>query len=370
VTPEPDEDGRSDVQVWIERGLYDPTAPNAADRLELLRYTAGHGITLEEMVERARAGTLTRAVVDDVMALRPTATVDDIARRLGVEPELVVRIWLALGFPTPPPDQPVAAEEELALLTAFRVILDLFGLEGALQFTRVIGSSIGRIAEAAVGAFLVNVEAPLMSEGAGEAARARTSAESAAQAQALPTLFEGLYRRHFLLAVERTRATQGPASFGTFHLTIGFCDLVGYTAWSRTLTNEELARAVNDFEQAAHDLITSAGGRVVKSLGDAVLFASADPVAAARVALELTEVVEAHPVLTSLRSALATGEVLGRDGDYYGPVVNLAARVVKEAAPGTVVSDRAIDGFTATPLGAPDLRGVGGPVELHRVSLP
>jgi adenylate cyclase len=369
VTPDGDaDDDRSDVQVWIERGLYDPSAPNAADRLELLRYTAAHGIGLDEMVARGRAGTLTRAVVDDVMAMHPTATVDDIAAQLGIQPDLVTRIWLALGFAAPPRDQPVAGEDELALLAAFRVILDLFGLEGALQFTRVIGSSIGRIAEAAVGAFLVNVEAPLMTEGAGEAARARTSAESAALAQGLPSLFEGLYRRHFLLAVERTRATQGPTSFGTFHLTIGFCDLVGYTAWSRTLTNEELAKAVNDFEQAAHELITSAGGRVVKSLGDAVLFTSLEPGPAAGVALELTQVVEAHPVLTSLRSALATGEVLGRDGDYYGPVVNLAARIVKEARPGTVVSDRAIDGFTSTPLGAPDLRGVGGPVELYLVS--
>jgi adenylate cyclase len=366
----PDDAHPSDVQTWIEHGLYDPSAPNAADRLELLRYTAAHGIGLEEMVTRARAGTLARAVVDDVMALRPSATVDDIAQRLELDPELVIRIWLALGFAAPPLDQPVADDDEIELLSAFRVILDLFGLEGALQFTRVIGASIGRIAEAAVGAFLVNVEAPLMSEGAGEAARARTSAEAATQAQALPALFGGLYRRHFLLAVERTRATQGPASYGTFHLTIGFCDLVGYTAWSRTLTNEALAKAVNDFEQAAHDAITSAGGRVVKSLGDAVLFASADPAAAARVALELTEVVAAHPVLTSLRSALATGEVIGRDGDYYGPVVNLAARIVKEAEPGTVVSDRPIDGFTATGLGAPDLPGVGGPVELFQVSLP
>jgi adenylate cyclase len=363
------------VQTWIEHGLYDPDAPNAADRLELLRYTADHGISLEEMIARGREGTLSRAVVDDVLAMHPTATVAEVAQELGIDTDLVTRVWLALGFPPPPLDQPVVDEEELGLLRAFVLVLDLFGLEGALQFTRVLGSSIGRIAEAAVGSFLVNVEAPLVTDGAGEAARARTSAESAAMAQGLPDLFGGLYRRHFFLAVERSRATQGSAAHGTFHLTIGFCDLVGYTAWSRTLTNEALAKAVNDFEQAAHDLITAAGGRVVKSLGDAVLFATPEPGHAAQVALALTEVVERHPVLTSLRSALATGEVLGRDGDYYGPVVNLAARLVKEARPGSVVSDRPIVGgedgrpFASRSLGALDLRGVGGPVELYAVSL-
>ena len=218
--------------------------------------------------------------------------------------------------------------------------------------------------DAAVSSFLVNVEGPLMTDGAGNYERAVTAAVSADQAQALPDLFGGLYRRHFELAVERSRVTQDDKSFGTFHLTVGFCDLVGYTQWSRELSATDLGAAVNAFEQEAHELITRAGGRLIKSVGDAVLFSTPAPGTAAAIALDLTDFVATHPALTSLRSGLASGEVLSRDGDLYGSVVNIAARVVKEIDPGTVVSDRPIEGFTSSPIGVAELRGVGEPTEL------
>ena len=56
--------------------------------------------------------------------------------------------------------------------------------------------------------------------------------------------------------------------------------------------------------------------------------------------------------------------MLSRDGDLYGSVVNIAARVVKEIDPGTVVSDRPIEGFTSSPIGVAELRGVGEPTQL------
>jgi adenylate cyclase len=358
------------VDEWIEAGIYDPTAEHAADRLALLRYSSSHGVALDELVRRSADGTLARAVVDEVLRVERTITVDEAARRVDLAPELLVRVWLALGFPPPPDGEPTLNEDDLGLLEAFHVLLDLFEMDAALQFTRVLGSSIARIGEAAVSSFLVNVEGRLLTDGAGEAERAKASTASAELAQGLPDLFRGLYRRHVELSVERSRVTQDHKAFGTFHLTVGFCDLVGYTAWSRSLAASDLARAVNTFEQAAHELITTAGGRLVKSLGDAVLFTTTTPEVAAAIALDLTAFVVADPVLTELRSALATGEVVGRDGDYYGPVVNLAARMVKETAPGTVVSDQPVPGFESTRIGAADLRGVGDPVELFVLSPP
>jgi adenylate cyclase len=320
------------------------------------------------MARRIAEGTLGRAVVDDVLAVDRRYTVLEASARTGLAPDLLVRVWLALGFPPPPEDSAVFNDDDLELLSAFMIALDLFGLDAALQFSRVMGSSIARIGEAAVSSFLVNVEGPLLVEGGGELARAQSAAVSAGMALDLPDVFGGLYRRHFQLAVERLRSTQDDKAVGTFRLTVGFCDLVGYTQWSRELSAADLGAAVNAFEQEAHDLITTAGSRVIKSVGDAILFSTPAPEEAAAIALDLTDFVAGHPSLTSLRSGLATGEALGRDGDYYGSVVNLAARVVKEIEPGTVVSDRPIDGFDSRSIGVVELRGVAEPTELFEIT--
>jgi class 3 adenylate cyclase len=59
-----------------------------------------------------------------------------------------------------------------------------------------------------------------------------------------------------------------------------------------------------------------------------------------------------------------------RDGDVFGPVVNLAARAVKVAAPAEVVATAAIvsaAGARSEPLGEQRLKGIDGRIELRRV---
>ncbi len=359
----------SEVGDWIAAGIYDPAAPDAADRLEVLRFSAENGIPLEELIRRAADDTLSRAVVDRFLAVDRSLTLDEVAAVVGLPHDLIVRAWLALGFPPPPDGQPAFNDDDLDMFRAFGMVHDLFDMQAALQFTRVLGSSMARISEAAVASFLLNVEGPLVSASAGEAERAKASATAAQLAAGIPDLLRVLHRRHFVQAVERSRATQDESEAGTFHLTVGFCDLVGYTAWSRTLTSRALAQAVDAFESTAHEVITTAGGRLVKSLGDAVLFVTATPEAAARIALHLTDFVAEHPVLTELRTGIATGDVLGRDGDFYGPLVNLAARLVKETAPGTVVSDQVIAGLVNEPLGTVELKGIGETVDRYVVRI-
>lgn len=360
----------SDVDAWIAAGIYDPDAPRADDRLEVLRFSAANGVPLDELIRRADDGTLSRAVVDRVLAIERELTLDEITGQVGLPPEVLVRVWLALGFPPPPEGQPTFNRDDLEMLRSFAAVHELFGMEAALQFTRVLGSSMARISEAAVTSFLLNVEGPLATTAAGDAERAKASATGAQLAASLPDLLRVLHRRHFVLAVERSRATQDHEDAGTFHLTVGFCDLVGYTAWSQTLPSRALAAAVDAFESTAHEVITRAGGRLVKSLGDAVLFVTPGLEAAAEIALDLTDFVAAHPVLTELRTGIATGDVLGRDGDFYGPVVNLAARLVKETTSGTVVSDQPVDGLANEALGPVELKGIGTTVARYVVRRP
>ncbi len=83
--------------------------------------------------------------------------------------------------------------------------------------------------------------------------------------------------------------------------------------------------------------MTAGGGRVVKMIGDEAMFVADSALDAARIGLALAEAYADDELLSDVRVALAVGPVLVQDGDYYGPVVNLASRVVNMAAPGAVL---------------------------------
>src|SRR5204862_2088066 len=114
--------------------------------------------------------------------------------------------------------------------------------------------------------------------------------------------------------------------------------------------------------------VTHRGARIVKTIGDAVMFIAEREPDACAIALDLCDFVGAHPTLTELRGAVAAGSIMSRDGDYFGPTVNLAARAVKLAEPGEVVADRAIDGYESRPLGKNSVRGFDEAVELFVIS--
>ena len=122
-------------------------------------------------------------------------------------------------------------------------------------------------------------------------------------------------------------------------LTVGFADLVSYTRLSQRLEQRELGVLVQRFEGLASDVVTAGGGRVVKTVGDEVLFTADAPAAAAVIALSLSEQMAVDDVVPDVRVGLAHGEVLRSLGDVYGPTVNLASRLTALAQPGTVVTD-------------------------------
>ena len=318
------------VDAWITAGLYDPTAGDAEAILELLRYLDERGATLDDLVEGQAAGTLAAAASDRLMAIDRTLSRDAAAQAVGLTVEQVDRAWLSVGLPAVPREGPAFSEGDLLLLGAFAAGTALLGFEAALQFSRVMGSALSRIADAATTGFITNVERPLNLDNARPVSLARASYDATTILVALPQIFEALFLHHVALASARSRATsQGASAYSEYRLSVGFLDLVDFTAWSRGLTTEHLAAAVNEFEEAANDRITERGARVVKNIGDAVMYVAPDPAIACSLALDLCQFVGEHPVLTMLRGAVASGSLLGRDGDYFGPTVNLAARAVK-----------------------------------------
>jgi adenylate cyclase len=122
-------------------------------------------------------------------------------------------------------------------------------------------------------------------------------------------------------------------------LAVGFLDVVGSTQLTWDVGAAAVGSALSEFERRAAEEIATRGGRLVKTIGDEVMFVATTADDAATIALELARFADSHPILTALRGSAAWGEAVRGFGDFYGPVVNLAARMVKEATPGAVVVD-------------------------------
>jgi adenylate cyclase len=120
-------------------------------------------------------------------------------------------------------------------------------------------------------------------------------------------------------------------------LAVGFADMVGFTLLSQHLSDAELAAVVRRFEELSHDIVTGLGGRVVKMIGDEVMFVVDSAADAARIGLDLADAYADDELLSDVRVGLALGPVLLREGDYFGKTVNLAHRIVNIGNPGTVL---------------------------------
>jgi class 3 adenylate cyclase len=161
-------------------------------------------------------------------------------------------------------------------------------------------------------------------------------ARAAALIPILSGVIESVWRRH-LASAARSRimrddeAPQQP-------VTVGFADLEGFTTLSQQLPEHELAELVNRFEQVAYDIVARfSGARVVKMIGDEVMFSTEDVRVGVELALTLAEAYAAEEALGDVRVGLATGRALKLEGDLYGPAVNLASRIVSIAYPGSLV---------------------------------
>jgi adenylate cyclase len=166
-------------------------------------------------------------------------------------------------------------------------------------------------------------------------------AAAAAAADVLPgleRLMVHVWRRQFAAATERSFASL--LGGGHPSLAIGFVDLVGFTQTSRESDARDLGVLLERFERETSLRVTAYGGRVIKMLGDEVLFVTDDAVGAAEVALETVAAHAADDTLPEVRAGIALGPVLARLGDVFGEPVNLASRLTAEARPGSVLVDR------------------------------
>ena len=282
------------------------------------------------------------------------------AQLAGLPPDRFRRLWHALGFAEVAEDDVVFTDDDVAALRTLSDLADAgaVGPGTEASFARALAQPLARLAD---------WQAPLLT-----AALARDNAgmpdlpgtpELAADAllSRLRRVQDHVWRRHLAAAVER--APTAPPGDEIRELAVGFADLVGYTTRTRGMSGAELGVMVEDFEATAAEVVARGGGRVVKTVGDGVLFTATDPAAATEIALSLPERWAAGD-RPPLRVGLAHGRVLTRLGDVYSSVVNLASRLTTVARAGSVLVDRALaarlrrpPGYRIEPLQRRSVRG-------------
>ncbi|MHB8467508.1 MAG: adenylate/guanylate cyclase domain-containing protein [Acidimicrobiales bacterium] len=360
-----------EVSDFHALGLYDGTEPHADQRLELLQYLVGLGATADDLLAYSEA----LPALAMVLAVRGGAalTLSQAAARSGLSEEGVRRIVRAAGFAEPPADQAVFTEGFASLAALLGAATGLFGEPAVYQLVRVFGASMARVAHAIVSAFLVNIEPAARLQDPVGLAVARANVDTATLLPMLAPALDVLLRQH-LLAAQRTVIdpdVPGPTDFVGYEtqpLIVGFVDLVGSTELAERISMAELGAVLTTFENLATDMVTAAGGRVVKLIGDEILFTASDAASTCAVALDLAEAFRDHAVVPPIRAGLAGGKVMLRDGDVFGPVVNLAARAVKAAAASEVVAPAELveaAGLPSEPRGRHELKGFAEPVVLR-----
>lgn len=310
---------------WLARlgGLVDGAVNGAS-----VRYVAGDG-SIEEALEEVVLGGPRRY------------TRLELNEAAGLDPDRSRGLWHALGFTDVPDDAVMFTDGDLGALRLVTQLTDAGVLEPGVReaVTRAVAQSMSRLTEWQVGMLKRVIE----SDGAREVTPLQSLQIAAALVPALEELQTYVWRRHLAATISRMLVTSGGvAADGTTALAVGFADMVGFTRTTRRRSTDELTELIEGFGASTSDVIASGGGRIIKTVGDEVLFVADDAETAAAIALDLQERVRGESALPDLRIGLAAGSVLVRYGDVYGEVVNIAARLTSHAKPDTVLVDREV----------------------------
>ena len=355
------------------------------------------GVTESEIEVAAEDGTLLLLAVDRlVFDDQPKLATEEMLAATPLDPDRTSELWRSLGFADPPEGERFFTDADMDILAVLASMIESGATEPELlvQMTRVAGQSMARFAAAQIelmversaelsDAVAAQVAAERAAAGEGEGpdpitwkagpdaatqelpvidapdlvddvdapepvdpeVRRRMAqiilddpamlASVATTVPTIPHLLEYVWRRH-MQAAARNRLLHGGPENGTM-LAVGFADLVGFTSLSQQISTTDLSEVVERFERIAYDTVARLGGRVIKMIGDEVMFSVDDPRRAIEVGLELAATYREDDELSDVRVGISWGQVLQREGDCFGPVVNRASRVVNIAFPGSVV---------------------------------
>jgi len=277
-------------------------------------------------------------VIANLIIGEPKYTSEEVANAVRMDLDEADRLWIELGFSPIDRDERHFTDADVEVLTMLRDLQENWSIEPELiiSMTRVLGQALSRVAYTQAESIQV-----------GSDPNNTRDADSLVELneEALPRianlLFDGKFekflsyawRRHLAEAVRR-RLENHEGDY-----IVGFADLVGYSSLTSRMDPEMLPDLISRFEQFAYQQVAQAGGRVLKLIGDAIMFTVPSPEAASAAALGLRNPSLDGSALPKVRVGLAMGPAVAIEGDLFGETVNRANRLTDLAHPGTVLVD-------------------------------
>jgi adenylate cyclase len=368
------------LRAWIRDGLlprYDGTwTPQVAAQARLVARLQARGHSPQQIRNAEERGALAFGGIEHLLGTPgPEVSVDDAAAEVGLDPEFAAEAFAAMGFGVSGGEARLGPDDLVLLADIARASEAGLPRVALLQLLRVYGHALAQVADAEVRLFHLYVHEPLMQDGVSGERIAQEMEDLVRGVLPLAApIMHRVHRRHLRRFVaqdvighmEDEDTDGGPRLPGRLRVAIAFADLAGYTRMTEELGDEEAVLAVERFiEEVERSLPSSA--RVVKEIGDEVMVVGSDVVAltAWSVAFQAGRAGR-RP---QSRIGLHVGEVLYRDGEYYGREVNLASRVAARAAGGEVLVTRAVDeaagsGLARERIGEVRLKGFAQATEL------
>ncbi|MEZ5239049.1 MAG: adenylate/guanylate cyclase domain-containing protein [Microthrixaceae bacterium] len=336
-------------------------------RRELIVHLLDSGATPQQVLDAARRGDL-QGLGFDLLLQAGELGLDEMADAVGMDTDELCLLYRHLGVEIEDPDSIRFDRGDVDFVRGLRATISVFPEEAGDEVLQSIAAAMSSMASASISAFVGAVEPGLADEG-DELAWTRIITESGEGALELVSNMRGLFRQHLRIAVEHQRSSmRNVESRQLSVLAVGFVDLVGYTSETEDMSVEELIAYTSRFRHRAHDLVTSHGGRLVKHIGDEVMFSSVDPERACLIGLALIE--DFSESVSVPRGGVAHGPLVARHGDLYGPVVNMASRLADIAVPGellvpaSMLKDGPMGEVALEPAGRRQLKGFRAPVEV------
>jgi adenylate cyclase len=367
----------------LARGPDGTLAPGDVRRTTIVRTLERSGVPLERIGTAIRSGALSLGFVDTTSYERfaglTQETFAELSERTGLPVELLLVIRQAIGAPQAEPDDRVREDElrivplvELQLAHGFRPV----AIERWLQ---VYGDSLRRVTETEEDYFGSELLGRLLTTGSSPAEVWSAAHELSPQlAEASEAALLAIYHAHQARSWTRgiLEFVEGSLEAAGLHRRLErlpamcFLDITGYTRLTEERGDEAAAALADELGRIVQRVSARHGGQPVKWLGDGVMFHFPDPGPGVLAALEMVEAVTAAS-LPPAHVGLHAGPVLLQEGDYFGRTVNVASRIADYARPGevlvsqAVVDASAIDGVEFTSVGPVELKGVGGPIQIH-----
>src|SRR4051812_37419085 len=375
------------LKRWVEKGVIpdakgatsDGWTPAAAAHARVIGRLRERGHSLEQIKQATNEGRLAYGLLEDLFPVGERVwSLDEAAEETGLEPELIERIWLSMGFSRLELDG-LTDDDMQAMRWVASVLAAGFPLVAFLQLTRVYGQSLSQIADAETRLFHIYVHEPLMREGVPSLEMAEEMADLGRDLLPLASpIMDYIHQRYLSYfsgqdVVGHMEADVDPEStYGRIRVAIAFADLAGYTRYVEEEGELEALSYVERFIESVSNTLPD-GARVVKTIGDEVMIVGQDAAAIVDWAVGFSRLyANERP---APRIGVNAGPVLYRDGDYYGREVNLASRVVARARGGEVLvtghvleelSD--IEHLHVDNIGQVKLKGFNDPSSLCRVS--